>query len=259
MHTDHGAVPIERIKVGDKIWARNERTGATELRRVTHIAPQHFDRLMELRIAGEKSALHPTPTHPFRARRKAGEPAHWIDASDLAAGMQLLAQDGRWLTIESVAALDKPAVVYNFTVEEDHDYFVGDEGSLVHNAGLCAWVDNGALKIRNRFPVGSEEDTAFRDFINQWNQQVQDAGSLTRQAVTDEMRYAADQAARAARNASPELYPPGTAASHVPDVGWGGNPNGPITPLPQPVNGYIGGATQAVPPGTTYTSVGIDE
>ena len=125
MHTDHGAVPIERIKVGDKIWARNERTGATELRRVTHIAPQHFDRLMELRIAGEKSALHPTPTHPFWARRKAGEPAHWIDASDLAAGMQLLAQDGRWLTIESVAALDKPAVVYNFTVEEDHDYFVG--------------------------------------------------------------------------------------------------------------------------------------
>ncbi len=130
-------MPIEKIKVGDKVWARNERTGATELRKVTAIAPQHFDKLMELRIAGEKKALHPTPTHPFWARRKVGEAAHWIEAADLIQGMQLLSQNGRWLTIASVAALNKPAVVYNFTVEEDHDYFVGDQGLLVHNTDPC--------------------------------------------------------------------------------------------------------------------------
>jgi hypothetical protein len=86
VHTEHDAVAIEKIKVGDRVWARNERTGATELRTVTHIAPQHFDKLMELRVAGEKSALHPTPTHPFWARRNASDPAHWIDAGDVVGG-----------------------------------------------------------------------------------------------------------------------------------------------------------------------------
>jgi hypothetical protein len=61
--------------VGDKVWARNERTGARELHEVTAIASQHFDKLMEGRVAGEKSALHPTPTHPFWARRHASDSA----------------------------------------------------------------------------------------------------------------------------------------------------------------------------------------
>ena len=28
-------------------------------------------------------------------------------------------------------------MVYNFTVAKDHDYFVGETGFLVHNAGSC--------------------------------------------------------------------------------------------------------------------------
>ncbi len=174
------------------------------------------------------------------------------------AGDEVLAASGQWRNVLSVTVLPGLQVVYNFEVEEDHDYFVGSQGLLVHNAGPCAWVDNGALKIRNKFPVGSAEDTAFRDFVGQWNQQAQEAGSLTRQAVTNEMRQAASAAANAERAANPGLYPSGTAVGHVPDVGWGGNPNGPFVPLPTSVNGYIGGATQAVPPGTTYTSVGIE-
>ena len=121
--------------MGDKVWARNEKTGTTELRRVTNIAPQHFDQLMELHIEGEAATLKATPSHPFRARRDAGDTAHWINAGDLIAGEQIETQGGRWATILSVSALDKPAVVYNFTVEQDHDYFVGDEGLLVHNGG----------------------------------------------------------------------------------------------------------------------------
>ena len=135
VQTDHGAVPIERIKVGDKVWAHNEATGKNELKRVTAVAPSHRDKLLELRIAGEKNALRATPVHPFRARRDAQDKPHWIDAGDLVAGEQLETQDGRWVTVESVKPLDGLATVYNFTVEDDHDYFVGDEGLLVHNVG----------------------------------------------------------------------------------------------------------------------------
>jgi hypothetical protein len=195
--------------------------------------------------------------HPFYARRSASETAHWIDAGDLVAGEQIETQDGRWVAVQSVMPVPGLSVVYNFTVEEDHDYFVGDEGFLVHNAGVCAWVENGALKIRNKFPPGSAEDSAFRDFANRWNRQVQEAGSMARQAVTPAMRAAADDAITAERAANPDLYPQGTVAGHLPDVGWGGNPNGPFVPLPTSVNSYIGGATQAVQPGTVYTSVEI--
>jgi RHS repeat-associated protein len=135
VHTDHGSVPIERIKVGDKVWAHNEETGANELRTVTAIAPQHRDHLLELRIEGEKNALRATPVHPFYARRNPSEVAHWIDAGDLVAGEQIETQDGRWVAVQSVTPIKGLSVVYNFTVEEDHDYFVGDKGLLVHNAG----------------------------------------------------------------------------------------------------------------------------
>jgi hypothetical protein len=171
-------------------------------------------------------------------------------------GDLVLDRGGNWRKVLAVKPLEGLQTVYNFEVDGDHDYYVGKSGVLVHN-DLCAWVKDGALKIRNKFAAGSAEDTAFRDFVDRWNQQVQDAGSMARQAVTAEMRAAANDAIAAERAANPGLYPPGTSAGHVPDVGWGGNPNGPFAPIPTSVNSYIGGATQAVSPGTTYTSVGI--
>jgi len=259
VHTDHGSIPIEQIKVGDKVWAHNEKTGDNELRAVTAIAPKHRDKLLELRIEGEKDAIRATPSHPFYARANSSDSTHWIQAGDLVIGEQIETQGGKWVAVQSVTAVEGLSVVYNFTVEQDHDYFVGDEGLLVHNGRVCAWVENGVLKIRNKFPPGSDEDVAFRDFVDRWNQQAQNDGPLTRQAVTPTMRAAADAAAQAERVANPDLYQASdTAAGHTPDVGWGGDPNGPFTPLPSSVNSYVGGATQAVPPGTGYSSVEIE-
>jgi hypothetical protein len=135
VQTEQGEVPIERIKVGDKVWARDTKTGKNELRTVTAVAPQHRDKLVELRVAGEEHTLRATPAHPFRARRNADDAAHWIDAGDLVADEQIETQDGRWVAVQSVTPISGLATVYNFTVAEDHDYFVGEQGLLVHNAG----------------------------------------------------------------------------------------------------------------------------
>jgi len=67
---------------------------------------------MELRIAGEKDVLHPTPTHPLWARRNAGGAAHWIDAGDLVRGDEIETQDGRWAAVQSVTPLQGLATVY---------------------------------------------------------------------------------------------------------------------------------------------------
>ena len=73
----------------------------------------------------------------FRARRNADDTAHWIVAGDLVAGEQIETKAGRWVEVESVTPVKGLAVVYNFTVAKDHDYFVGETGFLVHNAGNC--------------------------------------------------------------------------------------------------------------------------
>lgn len=72
---------------------------------------------------------------------------------------------------------------------------------------------------------------------------------MTRQAVTPQMRQAADRAANAAKAQNPGTYNgTGIAPGHTPDVGWGGQTAGPIIPFHKLANSYVGGATQAVPP-----------
>lgn len=79
---------------------------------------------------------------------------------------------------------------------------------------------------------------------------------MTRQAVIPQMRQAADRAANSAKVQNTGAYNgTGMAPGHTPDVGWGGQPAGPIIPVNKSVNSYVGGATQALPPGTTYSKV----
>ena len=45
--------------------------------------------------------------------------------------------DGNWRRVTAITPLPGQETVYNFTVANDHDYFVGETGFLVHNAGNC--------------------------------------------------------------------------------------------------------------------------
>jgi RHS repeat-associated protein len=135
VHTDHGNVPIEKIAVGDRVLSRNRQTGETELRPVTALTPPHRDKLLELRIEGEKAVLRPSLHHPFWVKRSAEASGHWIEAVNLVPGELLETTGGKWLKIERVIPVKNRETVYNFTVGENHDYFVGETGFLVHNAG----------------------------------------------------------------------------------------------------------------------------
>lgn len=121
----------------------------------------------------------------------------------------------------------------------------------------CAVVEaDGTLKIKNKYEPGSPEDLALQKHVADWNAQIEaNGGSMTRQAVTPKMRGDATKAANNARTANPSAYPQGISPGHTPDVGWGGAIEGPIIPLHSRVNSYVGGATQAIPAGTTYTKV----
>ena len=135
-------MPVEKIEVGDQVLSRNRQTGKTELRPVTALTPLHRDKLLELRIEGEPTPLRPSLNHPFWVKRNAADPGHWIVAANLVAGELLETLDGRWAAIQSVTPVEKPETVYNFTVDENHDYFVGEAGFLVHNANCACQFGN---------------------------------------------------------------------------------------------------------------------
>jgi len=136
VHTDHGDVPIEKIEVGNEVEARNSETGKLEKEPVTALTPIHKDNLLEIRVEGEQSPLRPSTHHPFWTQR-GGEPAHWINSAQLRIGDRLLTIDGKWRAITAITPVAGEETVYNFTVDKDHDYFVGETGFLVHNAGGC--------------------------------------------------------------------------------------------------------------------------
>jgi hypothetical protein len=95
-----------------------------------------------MRIEGEPQPLHPSVDHPFWVKRgDAKDGAHdgnWLEAAKMQPGDLLLTVQGRWVKVLSITPLGEQTV-YNFTVDEDHDYYVGTSGLLVHKAGACNW------------------------------------------------------------------------------------------------------------------------
>ena len=142
VHTDHGGVPIEKVEVGDEVQSHNAKTGELENEPVTALTPQHKDSLLELRIEGERDPLRPSTHHPFWVKRGEIPGGRWIEAGNLRVGDLLQTVLGTWRRVVAITPLPGQETVYNFTVDQNHDYFVGETGFLVHNAGGCGCKTN---------------------------------------------------------------------------------------------------------------------
>jgi RHS repeat-associated protein len=142
IHTNHGNVPVEQIEIGDEVEARDGRTGKIENRKVTALTKPHHDMLLQIRVEGEHSPLRPSTHHPFWARHGDDPSGRWIVSGQLQVGDLLQTASGQWHRITAISALHDETTVYNFTVDQDHDYFVGETGFLAHNKNCgCKYRD----------------------------------------------------------------------------------------------------------------------
>ncbi len=148
VHTEDGLVPIEDIKLGDKVFAQDPTTGESGYFEVVYLTNHPVDEILYITIGNAitinddgsdnlwPEVMEVTPDHPIYVEGKG-----WVKAEDLAEGDRLRRIDGGWarvLAIERVV-LDEPVLVYNFTVKGVHTYFVLEVGVLVHN---CDPVEN---------------------------------------------------------------------------------------------------------------------
>ena len=126
--TEHGKKNIEDINVGDKVWSWNETKNKQELKPVVQLFRNNKRDLVYITIGGGK--ITTTTEHPFYVKGKG-----WVRAKNLLDTDILVCYNGDELKIESVQIdyADNAVQTYNFEVEGNHNYYVGDVSVLAHN------------------------------------------------------------------------------------------------------------------------------
>jgi hypothetical protein len=158
--TRDGLRPIEDIKVGDFVLARNEKTGETGLKPVTDLVRRHDREIWKLTLAtsvggdgkGTLETFETTDDHPWRTA--AGT---WVQTMDLKTGMAVLRARGPPITVLSVERTGIVQTTFNLEVADWHTYFVGDSEVWVHNA-FCG-VHGNDLRSKVTQHMYSIEDT----------------------------------------------------------------------------------------------------
>ena len=154
--TEQGYKPIQSIKVGDKVYAKNELTGQMTYQRVQAHYNNPYDFTVYVEVIdeqGKHQTIVSNKIHPFFTLVNQGElvpsseghhyngeiqNAQWVDAQNLKAGYKLLSENNHWQTVKGVSIKAEKLSAYNLTVETDHTYFIKGansdlDGVWVHN------------------------------------------------------------------------------------------------------------------------------
>lgn len=127
VHLADGSLqPIEKIAVGDKVWAYDLNEKKKKPSRVFRTLNSTKSEIYMLRIAEE--TLSVTGEHPFYVVGSG-----WTPVKNLQVGMELLNVNGHIHHIEQIDVKNEEVEVYNISVEDLRNYFVGQTGILVHN------------------------------------------------------------------------------------------------------------------------------
>ncbi|MFD7323978.1 polymorphic toxin-type HINT domain-containing protein [Streptomyces sp. NPDC059875] len=135
---DGRTIPIEDLKVGDKVLATDPETGETVEKAVTDtIIGTGEKNLVSITIdtdgatGNDIASVTATDGHPFWVPTLHA----WIDATKLAPGQWLRTSAGTHVQITAVKRWTQQATVHNLTVANIHTYYVlaGQTPVLVHN------------------------------------------------------------------------------------------------------------------------------
>jgi hypothetical protein len=122
--TDRGAVPIEQVRVGDRVLSQDPENGRLAYKPVLNTTIRPPTALIRIDLKGH--SMRTTGGHPFWVSGQG-----WVKASDLRPGMRLHTVSGS-VDVDS-AGPDNSAATYNLVVADYHTYFAGQEFALTHD------------------------------------------------------------------------------------------------------------------------------
>ncbi len=130
--TENGYKDINEIKVGDYVLTYNEKKKVNEYKRVVHLF-ELKDLHEELyTIKTDDTELKLTALHNVYTKRDGKY--LYLAAQDLKTGDIVRYSDGEYHEIIDIKYEPIEETVYNLEIEDNHNFYVGDKGILVHNA-----------------------------------------------------------------------------------------------------------------------------
>ena len=126
VHTQWGLADIEKLEVGVPVLTYNEETGEKEYKKVKKVMRRMTRRMCALELSNG-TTIEVTPEHRFFSN---GE---WTPIEELNVNDTLQLKDNSIVVIENKIILPTFVEVYNLEIEDNENYYVTDEGVLVHN------------------------------------------------------------------------------------------------------------------------------
>ena len=169
--------PIEEIKINETVVSYNTQSEKWEPCKIadtlTKIWKGDLATINITHADGSIETIDATGNHPFfilqgkdlakrpLALEHAEKDAHyvgkqgsrWIDARHIKVGDLLLSPSGNSATVTGLTLTIEKVRVYNFTVDQNHNYVIGKTGILVHN-NLCKKLRNKSKRIENQTARG---------------------------------------------------------------------------------------------------------
>gem|GEM_PF-5880219 len=143
---DGSTKAISEIEEGDEVLSRDPETGETACKPVTNTIDHPEDDVVELVLRdenGKRIVIVTTWEHPVMLEDGTEAATGLLQPGELVGAI-----DGAHV-VEAVSSTGVSTTVYNLTVDDFHTFFVGHEGSWVHNQqNLFA---NGGLNHDNRY------------------------------------------------------------------------------------------------------------
>ena len=165
--TIFGYKDIDKINKGDVVLSYNEATGKNEYKEVieklVHI--DYNERIYTLLIEGKE--LQVTQDHRFYI--KVGNSYDWVSASDLRVGDYVRYSNGTFHKIDSISYKTQTNTVYNLTVKDNHNYYVGEDEILVHNKKVGGCFLPGT-KVRTMFGYKDIDKVELGDYVLSYNE-----------------------------------------------------------------------------------------
>ena len=160
--TADGYKAIAHIRVGDRVFAKDEASGETGYKPVTARYGNPYQETVYIEVSdglGKIQTLVSNRIHPFYSGGK------WIKAEDLKAGSRLFAENGAEQTVQSVTVKQEPLQAYNLTVADWHTYFV--KGDKAETEGV--WVHNACPPKRApEYHAGTVSESTFLNSAEKW-------------------------------------------------------------------------------------------
>ena len=159
VQTSRGLVSIDQLCEGDEVFAQDEATGEVSLRRVVRTFVRKAAPIVAVTLIGAATpalagegavaddttsglvTFNTTEEHPFLVNR--GESDAWVQAASLKPGDEVRTATGEPAVVVAVQFTGRTATVYNIEVEGLHNYRVGRDGVVVHNANCLRAFTRG--------------------------------------------------------------------------------------------------------------------